>query len=152
MGSARAGAGPSGRGLVTVHSLPAVNAALNASSAVLLAAGYAFIRLKRVAAHRAAMLSAFVVSSVFLASYLFYHARVGVIHFQGHGSIRTVYLAILLTHTVLAAAIVPLILRALYLAWRQRFEEHRRIARWTLPAWMYVSVTGVVVYWMLYRL
>ena len=98
------------------------------------------------------MSAAFLVSSMFLASYLCYHARVGSVRFQGTGGVRRVYFALLISHTVLAAAIVPLALRTLYLAARGRFEAHRRIARWTLPLWLYVSVTGVVVYWMLYRM
>ena len=98
------------------------------------------------------MSAALLVSSVFLASYLGYHARVGSVRFQGTGGMRWAYFALLISHTVLAAAIVPLALRTLYLAARGRFEAHRRIARWTLPLWLYVSVTGVVVYWMLYRM
>ncbi|MBI3549524.1 MAG: DUF420 domain-containing protein [Elusimicrobia bacterium] len=137
---------------MTYSSLPAVNAVLNASSAVLLLLGYALIRAGRVAAHRAAMGSALAVSAVFLASYLVYHAKVGSVRYQGGGPLRAVYFAILITHTVLAVVNVPLIARTVYLAWRERFEEHKRLARWTFPSWLYVSVTGVVVYWMLYRL
>jgi uncharacterized membrane protein YozB (DUF420 family) len=132
--------------------LPALNAGLNATSALLLAIGYAFIRGGRVQAHRACMLAACAVSALFLASYLTYHAQVGSVHFSGHGWIRPVYFTILISHTVLAAAIVPLALITLWRAWRERFGAHRRIARWTLPIWMYVSVTGVVVYLMLYQI
>jgi len=108
------------------------------------------IRQKNVAAHRFCMVSAFFVSVVFLVSYLTYHAHVGHVHYTGQGMMRTVYFAILLSHTLLAAVIVPLVLRTLYLALRSRFEDHRRWARWTLPLWFYVSVTGVVIYEMLY--
>lgn len=132
--------------------LPALNACLNGSSALLLSAGFLFIRRKKIALHRACMGSAFFLSSLFLVSYLTYHAVHGATRFPHAGWIRTAYLAILISHTALAVVIVPLALRTLYLALRRRFEAHRRIARWTLPLWLYVSVTGVVVYWMLYRL
>ncbi|MBI4386007.1 MAG: DUF420 domain-containing protein [Elusimicrobia bacterium] len=131
---------------------PAFNAFLNGACAVLLAFGYWSIRTRRVERHRAAMVGAFSVSCVFLASYLLYHLQVGSVRFEKQGLIRTLYFTILLSHTVLALGVVPLSLRTLYLAARGRFEEHRRWARWALPLWMYVSVTGVVVYWMLYRL
>ncbi len=98
------------------------------------------------------MAGAFLSSTVFLACYLYYHAQVGSVKFQGQGLIRTVYFAILISHTILATAVVPMALRTLWLAWKERFEEHRRAARWALPIWLYVSATGVVVYWMLYRL
>ena len=133
-------------------SLPALNATLNATAAVLLVIGYVLIRLGRWRQHRVAMIAAFCTSSLFLVSYLVYHAHVGSKHFPGQGRIRTLYLSILLTHTVLAAAIVPLVLVTLSRALTARFDRHRVIARWTLPIWLYVSVTGVVVYWMLYRL
>ena len=133
-------------------SLPAVNAALNAASACLLFTGWLFIRRGNVLAHRACMVSAFLCSTVFLASYLYYHARVGHVRFSGAEGARIVYLSILGSHTCLAIAVVPMALRTLYLAAKERFEEHRRIARWTLPIWLYVSVTGVIVYAMLYRL
>jgi uncharacterized membrane protein YozB (DUF420 family) len=132
--------------------LPALNAGLNATSALLLAAGYASIRRGRVLAHRACMLAACAVSALFLAFYLTYHAQVGSVHFTGRGWIRPVYFTILISHTVLAAAIVPLALVTLWRAWRERFGAHRRVARWTLPIWMYVSVTGVVIYLMLYQI
>jgi len=137
---------------VAVSDLPALNATLNATCFVLLTIGYALIRRGRVAQHRAVMIAAFCTSVVFLVSYLTYHAKVGSKHFTGQGAIRYVYFAILLTHTVLAAAIVPLVLVTLSRGLKRRDERHRAIARWTLPIWMYVSVTGVVVYLMLYRL
>ena len=136
---------------MTLTELPAVNAALNATSAVLLLAGFAAIRVKRITLHLWLMCGALGVSIVFLTSYITYHVHVGSIHFLGTGWIRPVYFILLTTHTVLAIVIVPLVSRTLFLAVRKRFDAHRAIARWTLPAWLYVSVTGVVVYWMLYR-
>ena len=132
--------------------LPHLNAALNATSFVLLVAGLYFISRGRVAAHRACMISALVVSSVFLVSYVVYHSQYGSMRFKGQGFIRPVYFTILITHVTLAAAIVPLITVTLRRALRGDFYRHRRIARWTYPLWLYVSVTGVVVYLMLYRL
>ena len=132
--------------------LPHVNAFLNATAAVLLVTGYRLIRQSRRAAHQRVMTAAFVVSSLFLVSYLVYHFQVGSVPFPGKGPIRTVYLTVLATHSVLAAAVPILAIITFYRAWKGRFERHRRIARWTLPIWLYVSVTGVVVYWMLYRL
>lgn len=137
---------------MTVHELPTLNAFLNATSAVLLVIGWRFIRAKNIAAHRRTMTAAFVCSCVFLVSYLAYHAQVGSVKFPGRGTVRTVYLGILLTHTVLAAAVAPMALTTFVLARRGRFETHRRLARVTLPLWLYVSVTGVVVYVMLYRM
>lgn len=137
---------------MTVRDLPTLNAILNATSAVLLAAGYVLIRQGRQAAHRKVMIAALGSSALFLVSYLVYHAQVGSVRFTGQGLIRTVYFTILVSHTVLAAAIVPLVLVTVSRALRGRFEAHRRIARITLPLWGYVSVTGVVIYWMLYRL
>jgi putative membrane protein len=137
--------------VLTVRDLPTVNAFLNLLSATLLVAGWFFIKRRRVRAHRACMVAALVSSSVFLTSYLVYHAQVGSVRFPGTGGVRTVYLSILATHTVLAAAVPVLALVTVYRAWRRRFRKHVRIARWTLPIWLYVSVTGVVVYWMLYR-
>ena len=131
--------------------LPSVNAVLNGSCAVLLVIGYLFIRNGNVLFHRITTGSAFCVSVVFLASYLTYHATHGSTRFSGTGWIRPVYFAILISHTLLAVAILPLALRTLYLALKGRFEKHKRIARWTLPLWLYVSITGVVVYWMLYQ-
>ena len=130
--------------------LPLVNAILNATAAGLLAIGWILIRRRRIRQHRRVMIAAFSVSVLFLISYLTYHATFGAKHYTGRGPIRVVYFAILLTHTVLAAAIVPLALITLSRALSARFDRHRAIARWTLPIWMYVSVTGVVVYLMLY--
>ena len=135
-----------------VSYFPAIEACLNALSAVLLATGYVFIRRKQIAAHKTCMVSAFVASAIFLGFYLTDHFLRGIVHFQGQGGIRVFYLTLLGTHSVLAAAIVPLALITLYRAWRKRFDLHKRIARWTLPVWLYVSVTGVVVYFMLYHL
>jgi len=131
---------------------PALDASLNGTSAVLLLVGRGFIKRGNMAAHRAVMLAALVSSSVFLACYLYYHWHVGSVHFQGQGWSRPVYFSILISHTILAAAIVPLIIITLSRALRQRFDRHRAIARWTYPLWMYVSVTGVIVYFMLYHL
>jgi len=135
-----------------VSYFPAIEACLNALSAVLLSTGYVFIRRKQVRAHKTCMVSAFVASAIFLGFYLTDHFLRGIVHFQGQGGIRVFYFALLGTHSVLAAAIVPLALITLYRAWRKRFALHKRVARWTLPIWLYVSVTGVVVYWMLYHL
>lgn len=130
--------------------LATVNAILNGTSAALLATGYALVRSGRPRAHRAAMLAAFTASALFLASYLAHHATSGSRAFGGQGWIRWVYFPVLISHVVLAAVILPLALGTLYRAWRGQFERHRRLARWTLPLWLYVSVTGVVVYWLLY--
>jgi uncharacterized membrane protein YozB (DUF420 family) len=135
-----------------VRDLPALNAMLNSFSALLLVWGYTLIRRKRIATHRRVMVAAFVVSTAFLISYLVYHAQVGSVRFQRTGTIRTVYLSILFTHTVLAAAVPFLAGVTLYRGWTGKYDKHRRIARWTLPIWLYVSVTGVIVYWMLYRM
>ena len=132
--------------------LPAVNAVLNATCAVLLIIGYVLIRRGRWRQHRAVMLTAFGTSILFLVSYLTYHAHAGSKHFPGMGAARVFYFSILLTHTVLAAAIVPLAIITLSRGLSARYDRHRAIARWTLPIWLYVSVTGVVVYWMLYRI
>lgn len=137
---------------MTVSDLPAINATLNATCAVLLMTGYFLIRRGRVAQHRAVMIAAVCTSVVFLISYLTYHAQVGSRPFQGQGPIRVVYFTILLTHTVLATLIVPMVLVTLWRGLKRRDDRHRAIARWTLPLWMYVSVTGVIVYLMLYRL
>jgi uncharacterized membrane protein YozB (DUF420 family) len=135
-----------------VNAWPACNAALNAASAALLLAGFACIRARRVAAHRLLMSAALAVSALFFISYLAYHAQAGSVRFQGIGWIRTVYFTILITHTVLAITVVPLALRTLWLALRERFPEHRTLARVTFPVWLYVSVSGVAVYGMLYHL
>ena len=137
---------------MTLRDLPTLNAVLNTASAVLLLGGWWLIRHGRREAHRRTMLAAVATSTLFLASYLAYHVQVGSVRFTGQGPIRTVYFAILLGHTVLAAAIVPLVLVTLRRALGGRFEAHRALARITLPLWLWVSVSGVVVYWMLYRL
>jgi len=132
---------------------PALNASLNGISAILLACGYAAIRGGRLELHKKLMLSAFFVSCAFLVSYLIYHYRIHqVVHFQGQGWIRSVYFAILISHTILAVAIVPLIVLTLRRAFLERFDKHRLIARYTLPLWFYVSITGVIVYFMVYQL
>lgn len=138
--------------MISVTQLPTLNAALNSLSAVFLFAGYLLIRAKNRGAHRACMLAAFACSTLFLVSYLTYHFQVGSVGFKGQGWIRPLYFTILITHTLLAAAVVPLALVTLSRAWREKFAAHRRIARWTFPIWLYVSVTGVVVYFMLYGL
>jgi len=135
---------------MSLSDLPAVNACLNGLSAVFLAAGYVFIRRQNKAAHRNCMIAAFVTSTIFLASYLIYHAHAGRTVFREPYWFRPIYLALLLTHTVLAVAIVPLIAITFIYALRERFDAHRKIARWAWPLWMYVSVTGVVIYWLLY--
>ncbi len=137
---------------MTIEDLPGLNATLNAIAAALLVGGYIMIRRRRIAAHKRFMLSAFATSALFLASYLVYHYNIGSRPFTGQGPIRVVYFTILITHVVLAAAILPMALITLNHALRARFERHVPIARWTLPVWLYVSVTGVVVYWMLYRM
>ncbi len=136
---------------MTLAVLPTVNAVLNASAAVALVAGFVAIRQGRVAVHRACMLTAVALSVLFLVSYLTYHAQVGSRPYAGGGWLRPVYFVILITHTVLAVAIVPLVGTTLYRALRAQFTRHARLARVTFPIWLYVSVTGVVVYWMLYH-
>jgi len=131
---------------------PAINATLNGTSAVLLVTAHRMIQRGKIAAHRALMLAAVATSTIFLISYLYYHAHVGSVHFQGHGWSRPVYFAILTSHTVLAAAIAPLVIITLSRALRGKFDRHRAIARWTYPIWLYVSVTGVVIYFMLYHI
>lgn len=135
-----------------VRDLPALNALLNTASAVLLVIGYRLIRQGKREAHRKAMTAALVVSALFLASYLIYHAQVGSVRFQKTGWIRPVYFSILVSHTILAACVAPMALITVWRAWKGRFERHRRLARLTLPLWLYVSVTGVLVYLMLYHL
>lgn len=137
---------------MSISDLPTLNAILNSISAILLTTGYVFIKRKKRDAHRACMIGAFVTSTLFLASYLVYHFNVGSVKFQGQGTVRAVYFTILLTHTVLAAGIVPMIFVTFARALKGRFDKHRTIARWTLPMWLYVSVTGVIVYLMLYHL
>lgn len=138
--------------MISIHDLPAVNATLNATAAVLLVWGYILIRRRSIALHRKVMLAAFATSSVFLVCYLVYHFNVGSVHFPGSGAARTVYFSILTTHTLLAASVPPLAIITLNRGLKERYDRHRKIARWTLPIWLYVSVTGVVVYLMLYQL
>jgi putative membrane protein len=137
---------------MSIHDLPVVNATLNATAAILLVWGYVLIRRRSIAAHRKVMLGAFATSSVFLACYLIYHFNVGSVRFPRTGAIRTVYLSILATHTALAITVPPLAIVTLNRGLRERFDRHRRIARWALPVWLYVSVTGVIVYLMLYQM
>jgi putative membrane protein len=136
---------------LTVHDLPAVNASLNALSGVLLFLGFLLVRSRRIAAHRRVMLAAFVTSSLFLMCYVVYHAQVGSVPFTRQGFVRPLYFAILITHVTLAAAVLPLAILTLSRGLKGRYAPHRRIARWTLPIWMYVSVTGVLVYVLLYQ-
>ncbi len=137
---------------MTLSDLPLLNASLNATSGVLLLIGYTWIRRGRVRLHRAAMISACVVSTLFLTSYVIYHANIGSKPFPGRGPIRMVYFAILISHVILAATVPPLAMITLSRGLRARFDRHVAIARWTFPIWLYVSVTGVIVYVMLYRL
>ena len=135
-----------------VHSLPGVNATLNGIGAVFLVTGYVMIRRRRIGAHRACMMAAFACSTLFLTSYLIYHYYTGSTPFPGTGMIRPLYFFILITHVTLAVLVPPLAIMTLWRAWHERFEDHVRLARWTLPIWLYVSVTGVIVYLMLYQL
>lgn len=135
-----------------VRDLPTLNACLNSLSAILLVIGYVLIRRRNFDAHKKVMLAAFTTSTLFLISYLTYHYQVGSVRFQHQGALRTVYLTILLTHTILAAAVAPMAIITLQRAWTGQFARHRKLARITLPIWLYVSVTGVVVYLMLYHL
>ena len=138
--------------MLKLHDLTTLNAILNSTSAVLIVVGYFLIRARRVEAHRRTMLAAFTTSTLFLISYLVYHAQVGSVHFRGTGAIRTVYFTILITHTILAIVVAPMVVVTLFRGLKGRFEKHRKLARITLPVWLYVSVTGVVVYAMLYHL
>jgi putative membrane protein len=138
--------------MLRIHDLPAVNATLNALSTVLLVTGFVLIRNRRWRAHRNVMVTALVCSTLFLTSYLIYHAHVGSVHFPGTGTARAVYFTILISHTLLAATVPILASITVVRAFRRRFARHKEIARWTLPIWLYVSVTGVVVYWMLYQM
>ena len=135
-----------------IADLPTINATLNAASGILLAFAYRAIRRHEVERHRRLMLSAAAVSTAFLCCYVVYHARVGSVRFLGQGAARAVYFTVLISHTILAASIVPLVLRTLYLGLKRLDDRHRRIARWTFPLWLYVSVTGVIVYLMLYQI
>ena len=138
--------------MIPLSYFPAIDATLNAASALLLATGYVFIRNRRITAHKICMLAAVTSSTLFLVCYLWYHAHHGVTRFRGTGSVREFYFPLLGSHTILAAAIVPLVIVTLTRALRSDFSKHKKIARWTLPTWFYVSVTGVLVYWMLYQL
>jgi uncharacterized membrane protein YozB (DUF420 family) len=138
--------------MIQATDLPTVNAILNSLATILLITGFVLIRRKKIDAHRRVMIAAFATSVLFLVCYLIYHAQVGSVRFQRTGTIRTVYLSILLTHTVLAAAVPFLAVITLSRGLKKRYGRHKAIARWTLPIWLYVSVTGVVVYWMLYRM
>ncbi len=137
---------------MTLHDLPTVNAVLNATAAVLLTVGYILIRRKRIQTHRKVMLAAFATSCIFLVCYIVYHAQVGSVHFPKTGPIRTVYFTLLTSHTILAATVPVLAIMTLSRGLGGRYDKHRQIARWTLPIWLYVSVTGVIVYLMLYHL
>jgi putative membrane protein len=136
---------------LTVHDLPAVNATLNALSGILLVVGYVLIRRRRIEQHRRVMIAAFIASSLFLISYLVYHAQVGSVPFTRQGFVRPLYFTILITHVTLAAVVLPLAIVTLSRGLRARYVQHRVIARWTLPIWLYVSVTGVLVYVLLYQ-
>lgn len=136
---------------MTLHDLPAVNASLNAVSGVLLLTGYALIRARRIEQHRLCMLAAFATSALFLICYLVYHAQVGSVPFTRQGFVRPLYFTILITHVILAAAVPPLAIVTLSRGLKKRFLRHRAIARWTFPIWLYVSVTGVLVYVLLYQ-
>jgi uncharacterized membrane protein YozB (DUF420 family) len=138
--------------MLALADLPTLNAVLNATSAILLSAGYRFIRRRQITAHKRCMLSACATSALFLMSYLTYHYYIGSMPFRGQGWVRPLYFTILISHTVLAATIVPLVIVTLFRAWKADFRKHARLARWTLPIWLYVSVTGVIVYVMLYQL
>jgi putative membrane protein len=138
--------------MIPLAQLPTLNAFLNGLSATLLVGGYVSIRRHKIETHKKFMLAAFTTSCLFLISYLTYHFQIGSKHFEGQGVIRPVYFSILISHTILAASIVPLVIMTLKRALKGNFERHKRIARRTLPIWIYVSVTGVMVYWMLYQL
>ena len=137
--------------MLPYSSLPALNAGLNTATTLLVLLGYWFIKQKAWIGHALCMILAMITSTLFLISYLTYHAHHGSTHFTGQGWIRPIYFLILITHTILAVVIVPMVLRTFYLAARGRFDRHKRLARWTFPIWLYVSVTGVVIYWMLYQ-
>jgi len=136
--------------MLALSSLPAVNASLNAACTFFIVLGYVMIRRRRILIHRICMLTAFVCSVAFLVFYVYFHIHAGIIRFGGQGWIRPVYFTLLVSHTVLAVATLPLVLVALSLALSNKFTSHRRIAQWALPVWLYVSVTGVVIYWLLY--
>ena len=137
--------------MIELAGLPALNAGLNTAAACCLLVGYYAIRRRRVAIHKRFMVAALGFSGLFLTSYLIYHFQVGSVAYTGTGWVRPVYFSILLSHIVLAAAVLPLAGVTVYRAWNERLESHKRLARWTLPIWLYVSVTGVIIYWMLYH-
>jgi len=137
--------------MIGIADLASVNAGLNATAAILLGTGFYFIKQKNIQAHKVCMVAAMAVSALFLTSYLIYHYNVGSVRFTKQGWIRDVYFPLLITHTTLAVVVLPMVLRTAFLATKRRFGNHVRIARWTFPMWMYVSVTGVIVYLMLYR-
>jgi uncharacterized membrane protein YozB (DUF420 family) len=137
---------------ISVFDMPALNALLNGTSFVLLLAGFFFIKRGNITAHKSCMIAALTVSVLFLISYLVYHYQVGSVRFTREGWIRPLYFSILISHTILAMAVPPLAAITLFRALKERFTKHKKIARWTLPTWMYVSVTGVIIYWMLYQL
>ena len=136
---------------MTIHDLPAVNASLNAISGVLLVIGYALMRARRIDLHRRVMIAAFAASSLFLVCYVIYHAQVGSVRFTRQGFVRPLYFTILITHVTLAAAVLPLAIVTLSRGLSSKYPQHRRVARWTFPIWLYVSVTGVLVYVLLYQ-
>lgn len=138
--------------MLSVYDMPVLNALLNGTSFVLLLCGFFFIKQGKITLHKSCMIGALSVSILFLISYLVYHYQVGSVRFTKEGWIRPVYFTILITHTILAMAVPPLAAVTLFRALKERFAKHKKIARWTLPVWMYVSVTGVVIYWMLYQL
>lgn len=137
--------------MIPLSALPTLNAILNATSGIFLIAGYRFIRRKRIKQHKFCMLAAVTTSIVFFISYLYYHYHAGSKHFAGQGAIRTIYFIILLSHTILAVVNVPFVIVTLTRALKEKFDQHARVARWTFPLWMYVSITGVLVYLMLYH-
>jgi putative membrane protein len=136
--------------LIPLSEFPAINASLNAACTVFLLLGYAFIRARKILQHKLCMLSAFTCSMIFLVCYLYFHFHAGIIRFGGQGWIRPVYFTLLVSHTILAITIVPLAVITLSYALRDKFESHMKIAHWTFPLWLYVSITGVVIYWLLY--
>ena len=137
--------------MIGLHDLPSLNATLNLTAAILIGAGFYFIKQKNIHAHKLCMVAALAVSAAFLTSYLIYHYNVGSVRFTKQGWIRSVYFPLLISHTVLAAIVLPMVLRTAFLSFKRRFASHVRIARWTFPVWMYVSITGVVVYLLLYH-
>ena len=138
--------------MIPLEDFPAINASINGTIGLVLLCGYACIRAKKVTAHKTCMITAICLSVLFLTCYLYYHYHHGATRFPGQGWIRLVYFTILISHTILAASVFPLAIITVYRALKGQFERHKKIARWTLPIWLYVSVTGVAVYWMLYRM